>query len=371
MLTMVLVAAIGGSGGEPANVASAANLPIYRSVSDIAARTCQSPQDVGWTWNVNGDARATVNVDRFKQVLGSGGLTLGGGGNYARWSGPLQKDVGAALASRNDCAEKVFVAMIDHLPLTDSKTGKSVPKPAQPHQAYRAAAPATTVTATDSNNSNGAGQQLIAGAQSTNFQVAGPTATGGAAIQYVNIPPVTPDQKQQAHDALLADLAELARYPERNAIELGPSIIQRHFNFKAPRALYLLLAKYTYPTIASVPGGEELNRYEADYYNFENTLPAFEQSGIEKVGEIVAQKQPYVWRSVFEYCVLRAAGATATQLVSANGQPSFGVTPEQEEAIFLKLYTDPKFGPNLKAEADFLQTFTNRAYALLRPFRAN
>ena len=375
MLNVLLAAVIGSAGLRSDTSALAADtVPIFRSISDIAARTCQSPQDEGWAWNAHGNAQVYVNVDKLKQVLGSAGVSLSSNGDYDRWHGPLQKDVGTALLSRNDCAAKVFVAMVQYLPLSDSKTGKSLAKPAQPLQTYQrliASVPVPTAAASASNNSNGAGQQLNVGAPSTNIQIAGPTSSGGPAIQNNYFPPVTADQKQQAHEALLADLTELGRYPERGAVDLGPSIAQQHFRFKVSRALYLLLAKYNYFTIATVSGGDQLNKFEADYYAFESNAPSFEQLVFAKIGADAPQRMTEAWHDLFEYSFVRALGFTPEQFAGGNGQTNFGITPEQEEMVFQKLMADPTTGPSLKAEANFVNSFTSRARELLRPFQTN
>lgn len=373
---MLLPLLIGAIAIEDANSTSlhkiAEEKRVFRAISDIASRTCESPQTEGWVWNANGKAGANVDVDRLKRFLGAAGISLDGGAGYSRWRGGLQRDVGSALASRNDCAAKVFVAMIGHLPIVDGKTGKPIQKPSHPFQTFRSIGSRQTQTlgslVAPSENIV-SGQQMNVSAPSTNIQVGGPSANGGPAIQYNYYPPVTADQKTQAHDALVADLTELARYPERGVSDPGPSIVQRHFRFKISRALYVLLSKYNFPTISSVSGGENLNQFVSQYYLLENSAPGFEQIAIEKIGAQVPQKMPIMWSALYEYCLNRALNFTPEQIKNSNGQPNFGITSEEEESLYQKLKIDPQIGPGLSSEANSVDAFTRVARELLKPFQ--
>jgi hypothetical protein len=170
MVVLWIVLAAGGAGAPK----TTATLPpesqrAYGAIAEIAKQTCEAPQANGWTVSGNAKAGATVDVNKFKQVLGSAKLAVDAGAYFARWSGPLQKDVGAALMSHNDCAEKIFVAMVEHLPLADMRTGRPFIRPSNPSQSFKAIIEQKPILDVDSNNTNGPGQQLNSESSSSNI----------------------------------------------------------------------------------------------------------------------------------------------------------------------------------------------------------
>ena len=346
-------------------------LRAYSAVSEVARQTCGPRNADGHVVNVDGKAGAALNIDKVRQALGSARISIAGGISTSKWSGPLQRDVGAALVSRTACIQKSFEAMVLRLPLTDTTTGKAVPRPPSAAQAYRAANVAgqrATAPQTASGNTNTAGQQIASTAPATNIQIGGPTGTGSV-TQNNYLTPVTVDQKRQAREALLTDLSELARYPERGNVELGPSLVQHHFRYKAPRALYILLEKYNHSTIAEVPNGDKLNAFEASYYDFESKTPTFEQGALAKIGAKVPQKTPYAWQIYYEYCINRSAGLAQKSIISETGDMNYGITPEQAELIYQQITTDPDVGPGLTVEGQAIGLFTNLTTELLAGFR--
>lgn len=202
---------------------------------------------------------------------------------------------------------------------------------------------------------------------STNYATGGPVSSGpGTAVQnnYFGAA-VTPDQKQQAREALLVNLRELAAYPERGRVELAPTIVQGTFRFHAPQALYLLLAKYDRDTIAAMPNGADLNIYEREYYGFERSSVDYEASVTNYIGTLVAAKFPSVWRQYYGYALRRAGGISAEAATAADGQLNFGMTSEDEERIYKVLDADLAYGPGLKQGGAYIGYMTNQATALL------
>jgi hypothetical protein len=350
-------------------LASQVRLRSFRAVAQIAAETCTAPQMVGWTLNAKGSAVVSFAPAKLITRLIALGGKLGLEGSYDRWSGPLQRDVGLALAARSTCQRTVFVAMVNRLPLADPATGRPITKPQRPLAIFRQVqASATPAAAAEISNGGGNfGQQINATAPSTNYATGGPVSNGaGPAIQNIYFgAAVTADQKQEARDALLVNLRELAAYPERGAVEPAGTIVQRLFRFHAPQALYLLLAKYDRDTIAALPGGADLNVYEHDYYDFERSSIDYETAVINHVGTLVAAKYPDAWRQYYGYALRRAGGISAEAVATADGQLTFGITPEDEERIYKLLNADATYGRGLKQSGANIGQMTDRASALL------
>ena len=353
--------------------ANQVNIQSFRAVAQIAAETCSAPQTVGWTLNAKGSAVVSFAPAKLVSRFMTLGGKLGVGGSYDRWSGPLQRDVGSALTARSTCQQTVFVAMVNRLPLVDPQNGRPIPKPRQPLVIYRqvqadAPASATTPAAAEISNSGGnSGQQINSTGPSTNYATGGPVSNGsGTAIQNNFFgAAVTPDQKQQAREALLVNLHELAAYPERGAVEPPPTIVQAAFRLHAPRALYLLLAKYDRDTIAAQPNGNELNEYEREYYGFERSSVDYETSVVNHIGTLVAAKFPDAWKQYYGYALRRVAGLPAADVVAADGQLNFGMTPEDEERIYKLLDADPTYGPGLRQSGTNVDRITKQAATVL------
>lgn len=347
-------------------------LRAFRTISEIAKETCGLSPARGQNFHADGGAGAALNIDKLKQVLGSAHVSIGGDLASTRWNGPLQRDIGAALISRTSCVQMSFNAMVLRVPLIDMTTGRTIPKPPNLTRAYRKAADSSPrrEPETASGNTNTGGQQIAAMAPSTNIEISGPSGNGSTITQNNYLTPVTADQKQQAREALLTDLGELARYPERGPATPGPAIIQTHFRSKAPRALYLLLARYNFNTIESVDGGTNLNQFEAQYYEFETHAPAFEERALQRIGSLVPQHTPYAWATFYHYCISRAAAFTPEQVSSINGEMNFGISPDSAETLYQKIKLDPEIGPGLISEVAMINAFTNLTVALLRPFTA-
>jgi hypothetical protein len=267
--------------------------------------------------------------------------------------------------------------MVNRLPLADPQNGRPIPKPRQPLVIYRqvqaaAAGSATTPAAAEiSNSGKNSGQQINSTGPSTNYATGGPVSNGpGPAIQNIFFgAAVTPDEKQQAREALLVNLHELAAYPERGAVELSPTIVQRLFRFHAPQALYLLLAKYDRDTITAQPNGNDLNAYERAYYSFEQSSVAYETSVVTHIGTLVATKFPSAWNQYYGYALRRAGGISAADAVAADGQLNYGMTPEDEERIYKLLDADPNYGPGLRQSATNVGQITNQAATVLSRYK--
>ena len=364
MLSIIAAAAVAASG--PA--ASPTLEQTYRSLGAVAAQTCQSPKTEGWALRAAGGAAVTIDVAKLKRLLGSIGLKLSGDGDYSRWSGLLQKDLGAAFASRNDCTAKVFQAMTERLPLVEATSGKRLPKPRGVVSGPQGSDIRHSSNVA-SDNTNGAGQQINGGSGSTNLQVGGPSATNGPAIQNLYFP-VTPDQRKQAQESLIGELRELARYPERMESPAGPSMVQGHFRFRVARSLYLTLAKYDYGTIESVPMGAQLNSFEKNYYDFEMRSVAVEQVIVSRIAKDAPQKFPAAWKALYEYCLERSLGYSAEQIALDAGDPNFGITKEQQEQVFQKLRGDQEVWPYMASQAPIIDNFTDMARMLLKVYEA-
>lgn len=349
---------------------SKAQIENFRAVSNIAKQTCTAPETVGYTMNANGSAVVSFAPDKLISRFVAFGGKLGAGGAYARWSGPLQRDVGAALAARSNCQQAVFAAMVNRLPLADPSNGRLIPKPSRPitifKQVQASAAPIPAI----SNTGNNSGQQINSTASATINAPNGPTTNGpGSAVQYNYFgAPVTADQKQQARDALLINLREIAHYPERGSVDRGPTIMLNTFEFKAPHALYVLLSKYDRDTISSLPHGDELNRYELDYYKYELSSLAFERRVLPHIGEISGIRWGVAINQCYIHAILRASGWTMAQVKGAQTEANIMMTTDEHERIFNILISDPNYGPELKKSVENVTLFTNRTNELLKLF---
>lgn len=351
---------------------SVSDLRVYRAVAKIAGETCVAPETTGWSVAANGSGTVSFAPAKLVARFAGLGVKLGGDASYQRWSGVLQKDVGPALIARMSCQEAVFVAMVNTLPLIDRQSGRRIVKPLRPVDAFRflesrGVEPPPAVINAGPNT----GQQISATGTSANYATGGPVANGaGSAIQNIYFgAAVTPDQKQQAHDALLLNLRELAAYPERGSVEPGPTLVQQIFRFREPRALYLLLAKYDRETINSLPNGPALNDFELTYYRFEQDASDYETHVMTHIGTLVRAKFRPAWETYYEYAIRRMAGLPAEQLHAAEGQLNFDITAEDEEHVFAVLRDDSQFGPGLKQIAGAIDHFTREADGVLQPYR--
>lgn len=351
---------------------SKAQLENFRAVSEIAKQTCTAPQTVGYTMNANGSAVVSFTPDKLISRFVAFGGKLGAGGSYARWSGPLQRDVGAALAARSNCQQTVFAAMVNRLPLADPSSGRLIPKPSRPLVVFKkvqaSAVPASTPAI--SNTGNNSGQQINSTAPATINAPNGPVTSGpGTAIQnnYFGAP-VTADQKQHARDALLVNLRELAHYPERDEVAPGKAAVLMLFAQKAPRALYLLLSKYDRDTISGIPHGNDLNKYESDYYDFETSSYFLEKQAITHIGTLVESRENFAWSQCYHYALLRAAGMTADSIKGSWGGMYTGMTDAEIERVFNALMKDQNYGPAIRKSAAGISSFTERAQNILKLF---
>ena len=322
-----------------------AQLRAYSGVKQIADSSCANPTLTGWTVEGGVGVKVTLNPGKLVQALGMTGVRVAADGRGQNWSGLLQKDAGAAFASRNTCFTTLFAAMVNRLPVIDRQTGKPVKRPLNPVALFKAIPQTVVATSTHADIVNDGQNQLTVGANSNNNTLtSGPVTTGpGNAIQNVTInpPPVTPDQKQQAHDALIEELRQLCAYPEQNTVERGPTVIQKHFGSGFPHALYAVLTKYYDGTIATVSYGDQLLSYKRQYYQFETSSADVQRTLTEKIGGLTKTTANGAWQTLYEYCVTRALGATSAQIQASSGDLNYSMSYGDAEAVFEKLKADP------------------------------
>ncbi len=170
--------------------------------------------------------------------------------------------------------------------------------------------------------------------------------------------------KKQARDALVAELAELNRYPERSSAGDGPAIIQYYFRFKVARALYAVLSKYNYTTIETINLGDQLNAYELNYYNFENKSLEFEEIVIDKIIKQSYEPDPQEARFIYEYCLKREMGLTQKQIFESA--PTTAINLIQEgDIIYQNLKGDPFVKSGWREEINGVDKISNLARQLI------
>jgi len=251
------------------------------------------------------------------------------------------------------------------------RTGKLLPKLDKPSVVYRTLtqqqSSSSVLTETNVGNTNGSGVQNNNSAPSVNYN--GPVATEGSHLSVIyNNPPITDVQKQQAREALMEDLNQLATYPESVATVDGPTVVQRMFRYGAPRALYSLLVKYYDKTILSIPYGVQLIGYKKSYYDFEQSAKNFESVAVPKMGDLSKGQFPASWSEYLRYCVLRRNGYSKDAVIAKWGTMGF-VDFNKADDVCAAFQADPQFGLPFNAYSASIDAFTGTAQQLLAAYK--
>src|SRR5579859_283133 len=160
--------------------------------------------------------------------------------------------------------------------------------------------------------------------------------SGGITIgQFINQPPVTDLQKENAVTALKAEIGELKAFPNLGAAPERANILEGYLSNKKPVKLFGILAKYYPETIKNVPRIVNNHMdFKKKYYDITNKECSFENRTIELIGTHAESQIRTAWEIAFRYYVVRASGASQQNIAGAGNFLNYGLTWDKVEEIY-------------------------------------